>query len=131
MSREPLMLSDTAMVLLREYQHLYEGEVGRLRNRNTDSQYIAQYASTAPDLSHVVTEFVRELEALWLSADLVPRRSLDWHFVLNDDLAAQIEKVFELLPNHRVPWLGEYTDYLHLNLFVAAVAQAYQEALVP
>lgn len=121
---KPLMLSDTAMALLRQYNEASETEALRLTYVKKMSLRAGQKRAfiTSPQLKLIAQEFMLELKALWVCRDLVPIRQLDQHFALSDDLLAQA--LTQL--SHHDPHTG---IHLRLAAFVDHVAWAYQATL--
>src|SRR5690348_10710287 len=92
MTREPLMLSDTAMVLLRRYVELQE-EAFETLSRSSDNEsykslettYWSVLSEFHQELEHVAAELLSEVGLLWSFPDLVPLRYLEWHFTFDTD----------------------------------------------
>lgn len=112
MTRAPLTLSDTAMVLLRQYSEL-EGDYWAARmalskifpqpSREIDAVQYEWYETH--NYSHVIGEIrwalMQEIWLLWTFPDIPIVRHLEWHLVFNMPLTTMAEKTF--IPHHEYP----------------------------
>lgn len=100
MAREPLMLSDTAMVLLREYVEIHD----RLNEINfytclTEQEKITK-SELRREMSFLEQEFMYDIWHLWVFPDIPIMRYLEWHVVFNERLTSISWRLF--LPPARV-----------------------------
>jgi hypothetical protein len=136
MTREPLMLSDTAMVLLRQYVELQE-DTFETFSRSTNSQIFNSMQGShwtldsefRQELENVAYELMNELRLLWLFTDLGPLRHLDWHFTLEDDLMNRLNELFEPAPIVIEINGVSFHPIGNIAHFVDCIAVAYKEAL--
>ena len=105
MTRQPLMLSDTAMVLLRRYS---EQDDAYWANHTALSQLIpktsiewdrARYVwyethNHYSEIRQVQGALMVEIWLLWAFPDIPIVRRLNWHLVLNDSLMTMAEIIF-------------------------------------
>lgn len=139
MTAEPLMLSDTAMVLLRRYMEIHthfeemRQEFCPDETDVSDETYRVwhdwlEYANPLMRMFSVQEEFLRDVYLLWLSRDMSPVRHLDWHLVLSGELIAWAEKSGILIkfPYPRV----RLARQISLNSpFMTRVIRAYKQSL--
>jgi hypothetical protein len=102
---KPLMLSDTAMVLLRQYSEL-EGDYWAMQMalshampRGTEEWQTAEHTWFATHnhnatISAVQWDLMHEIWLLWTFRDVPIARQLDWHLTLNMPLMMMAEKSF-------------------------------------
>jgi hypothetical protein len=129
MTREPLMLSDTAMVLLQEYVEIKNHKTNMLKAALQEIfPQIASFQEASglflalipeereklmtrivqrlqEDLSvqrelDVEFELVQEIWTLWTSPDLTPIRLLDWHLAFDAELMMLAEIYLVARPEH-------------------------------
>ena len=112
---KPLMLSDTAMVLLRQYSEIeadywaMQMALNQAMPRDTEEWAAAEYTWFATHnhnaiISAVQWNLMHEIWLLWTFRDVPIVRHLDWHFTLNMPLMTMAERSFISLHdyNHRV-----------------------------
>ena len=104
MTREPLMLSDTAMVLLRRYVELQEDAFETFSRsldkeifNSLDGSFWTVRVEFHQELEDVATELVSELRLLWSFRDLVPIRHLVWHFIPEESVMNRLNEFFKPL----------------------------------
>jgi hypothetical protein len=102
---KPLMLSDTAMGLLRQYSEI-EGDYWAMQMalapvipRPSEEWDIVEYTWFATHnhtaiISDVQWNLMHEIWLLWTFRDVPIVRHLDWHFTLNMPLMVMAEKSF-------------------------------------
>lgn len=102
---KPLTLSDTAMVLLRQYSEI-EGDywamqmaLSHMIPRTSKEWDQAEYEwfethNHSATISDVQWQLMHEIWLLWTFRDVPIARRLDWHLVLNLPLMTMAEKTF-------------------------------------
>jgi hypothetical protein len=142
MTREPLMLSDTAMVLLKRSfdASSYVQSVTPVLGVDPDShRYVPGYVRWFPEGLHpflydreirdVNRALVYEVWLLWTFPDIPITRGLEWHLSFNNTLMLMAENTF--LPVEQVQH-GTQTVTLSRKdgvRFISALHFAYREAL--
>jgi hypothetical protein len=112
MTREPLMLSDTAMVLLRQYSEMNtdywvtQKALSQVISRVSKEYDRAKYEwFETHNHSHIIgavqSELMHEIWLLWTFRDMPIVHYLEWHLVFNLPLMTMAEKTF-ILP-HEYP----------------------------
>ena len=138
MSREPLMLSDTAMVLLRRYFELYERtldvyrQIGHGLTSPMTKDELQEYRewhqlhNVSRRMGEMQRDLLEEFCLLWSFPDLPPIQQLDWHFVLEGDLLAFFVDLVYRSPEQRIFFspLGEIASN-----FVGLLMRDYKNAL--
>jgi hypothetical protein len=126
MTREPLMLSDTAMVLVRRLIELDNDNLafreyqGSLRNTN-----VGPWPPPQPEslflYRRVEDELFHEIRCLWLFPGLPLTRHLDWHILFDEQLMTAAEVVC----------VSSHSDEraLALVMFIAKLIKKYQKTL--
>lgn len=139
MSREPLMLSDTAMVLLRQYIDFND-------HREAVRDILLPYSSGAseeakynwmvwlddnPSRTQLESELLQEIWLLWCYPDLKPIRYLDWHLTLEGDFIMWAENSRILEQNNGVDegYRGHWDMRFPLTTFFIRLCEIYREAL--
>jgi len=137
MAREPLMLSDTAMVLLRHYDELdnkYLTEmVSKLSLTLTVETLLGIRADifTKSQLREVIkSEFLDETWLLWRFQETSIMRVLEWHFVFNETLMTMAETMFSSWNDHPQPYRRFIINTSpEVSLFFDALSKDYKTAL--
>jgi hypothetical protein len=130
MAYKPLMLSDTAMVLLHHYAEISN-------HRRVVSHFMELMSASSPDSAlqpssknwHVTSlryrdmgamqhEILTEIWLVWAFPDLVPIRSLEWHLILDAPLMTLLEEIFVSRP--------EYPFRARLKFFIGRDSELIQ-----
>lgn len=132
-TREPLMLSDTAMVLLREYACIDEDGRAMLADPLVDDDLLkapVEWDNFSPLLnygSRLRSMLLYEMWLLWTYSDIELIRHLDWHIVLNDDLMTLAQKTFTSTRSYKVS--DGTIHFRYHGLFAEELLKAYKNAL--
>jgi hypothetical protein len=129
MSREPLILSDTAMVLLREYSEIDKDYFVSAARANVFS--VIGYAGSARRdvLESVGNELLSDIWVSWIFPNQSFIRHLDWHFVFTNDLMKLISKLdLSPLQTNTSPE-NRSLHRLRRQTFLDMLVNAYQDAL--
>jgi hypothetical protein len=133
MAYKPLMLSDTAMALLRQYDALDYQYLKDLLNEPLSAltrTYIHEVRSDM--LKHAVfrdrlqSDILREIWLLWMFPDLQITRSLKWHFVLDNEFMRWVDQNHLLLQADDL--LEDFDDRVERNNFFSVLFEAYTTA---
>jgi hypothetical protein len=137
--RAPLMLSDTAMVLLRQYIALNDH---RDAIRDILTPYDSRVSEEAKQRwiawleghddqaeTQMETELLQEIWLLWRSQDLPLIRHLDWHLILEGDFIMWAEKSRILEQNNGVgQGRSNWETSSMLVRFFIKLSEAYTKA---
>jgi hypothetical protein len=128
MMPKTLMLSDTAMVLLREYIEAYAAWwlVTEEHNRRSDpdkKDIDLDCTERHHTISNLREALIDELAYLSIMNDIRLIRHLDWHLTLNQHLMTEMEETLRSRQEtHRSAFMQRYD-------FMRELRQAYQAAL--
>jgi hypothetical protein len=133
MPYKPLMLSDTAMVLLREYACIDEDGRAMLADPLVDDDLLkapVEWDNFSPLLdygSRLRSMLMYEIWLLWTYSDIELIRHIDWHLVLDDHLMSLAQKTFFSTRSYRI---SDRTIHPHYHgLFAEELLKAYKNAL--
>jgi hypothetical protein len=118
MTRAPLMLSDTAMMLLRQYHELEESYCAfeeekiyleKFNPRRFDSIHIKEWLAisfyhSSWERHEIQRYLMHEIWLLWSFPDIPLIRHMDWHMAFNKPLMTMAEKTF--IPPDEYPRLA-------------------------
>ena len=143
-TREPLMLSDTAMVLLRQsievqefistLHEAFHAEMQRLSYPPRSMRYIQTWNSWRDSDAYrlraqIYEELLRDIWHLWAYPDIPVSCHLDWHVVLDAELMTLAEKAF--LDYGPVFWIAPRNAFLLMGTeFIPELQAAYTKALM-
>jgi hypothetical protein len=141
MTREPLMLSDTAMVLLRHYRELCEHrwtmeEILSFGKPDLTEEQQAEWREWLHTHNHmehigqIERELIDEIWHLVTSLDQPVIRHLDWHLVFDDRLMGWVERTF--MPDDTdecVDAVYFERHPIHVRRFIYVLFDVYYNAL--
>lgn len=135
MTNEPLMLSDTAMMLLRQsienadFINTFNGELRKSPLSPLSLEYGQReqvVSENAYDVRRQIhEELLLDIWCLWAYPDIPILRYLEWHVVLDAHLMVLAEKAF--LAYHRHLWLvPRNVNHLIGTYFIPELEAAYK-----